>query len=106
YKNPMVSAFYYRAHENVEGGARHVRSGPDAGQAGLGISEADEAHLRDLVRRSIADLELDLSGLVVVTGVAGKYEQVAAAAAALAGAKWVLGVCREPTRRIRATGAL
>jgi hypothetical protein len=101
----MASVFHDRAYENVEGGARHVRSASEAGQAGRDVSEVDEAHALDLVRRSIATLELDLSGLVVVTGVAGKYEQLAAAAAALAGAKWVLGVCRDPPRRVRAIGA-
>src|SRR5262245_23066141 len=56
-------------------------------------SDAGHAHALDILRRCVSDMELDLTGLVVVASAVG---EIAVTAAALAGARRVIAVAREP----------
>src|SRR5262245_44826130 len=60
----------------------------------------DQAHLVELLILSCTALDLDLSGLVVLTGASDFHEEVVAAAAAFAGAR-VIAVSRESKRHAR-----
>jgi hypothetical protein len=61
----------------------------------------DYSQALDLVSRCIAAVDLNLSGFLVVTGADGVYGQIAATAAALAGATRVIVVVKESKARRR-----
>ena len=60
----------------------------------------DQAHLLNLLSLSCTALDLDLSGLVVLTGASDFHEELVASAAAFAGAR-VIAVSRESKRHTR-----
>ncbi|MEI9413439.1 hypothetical protein [Mesorhizobium sp. Cs1321R2N1] len=62
------------------------------------VPEIDRAEVLALVRKQIALLDLDLSGLTVVVGAATGYQAVTAAAAALAKASRVVALTRISSR--------
>lgn len=62
------------------------------------VAEIDHERALAIVRKQIALLDLDLSGLVVVVGAATGYQAVTATAAALANAARVVALARIPYR--------